>query len=77
MEAGGPSVNYEKLGTFPLYFHQLQCTLKAEISTFDKNLNHKVSHLYVIDHFCEYRGDIYSPFDLTLVTGMHPYVSLY
>ena len=42
-----------------------------------QKLKHKVSHLYVIDHLCECHGDIYSPFDLTLVTGMHPYVSLY
>ena len=51
-----------------LYLHQLQCTPKAEISTLDKKLKSYVS---------ECHGDTYSSFNVTLVTGMHPFVSLY
>ena len=57
-----------KLGMFLLYMFQLQCTPKAEISTLDKKLKHKVNPLFVIDHFWECHCDIFFPFDLTLIT---------
>ena len=43
-----------KLGIFPLYLYQLKGTHKAKISTLDKKLKHKVGHLCVIDHLCEW-----------------------